>query len=76
MRNGRKPVQWDRNPRAQDMEHAIRCNEYADQPPITRRPVATGEDVPMFDVEPEDACIYVPVEGWPAKPRKNGVDHA
>ncbi len=84
MRTDRKPVEWQRNPRATDMEKTIKCDQYTSRPPIvTRRPVVTkrakmleAEEIPMFDVEPHDEN-FVPVDGWPDKPRKKGdVDHA
>lgn len=74
MQSDRKPKEWDRMPRADQMIRTIRCNEYAPQPPVIRRDKAVGEDQPMFDVEPADAKL-VPVEGWPDKPKPNEVDH-
>lgn len=77
LRTGRKPVQWDRNPRADEMVRLIRCNEYTDRPPVTRRAVADTEDQPMFDVTPYATDVgYIPVPGWPEKPKKDGVNHA
>lgn len=74
--NGRKPHQWDRT-RATDMAKSIRCNEFQPSPPTTIRPKAEAEDVPMFDVN-DQTLQYVPVEGWPDRPRTKGneVDHA
>lgn len=75
MRTGRKPQQWDRMPRADEMVRTIRCNAYQPLPPNTRRPKAAAEDVSMFDVEPQPKKL-VPVDGWPDKPKKDEVDHA
>src|ERR1700733_10075998 len=38
MRNGRKPVVWDRMPRADEMERTIKCNAYQDKPALTKKP--------------------------------------
>lgn len=73
LKSGRKPPQWDRT-RSTDMETSIKCNEYSAKPAVVRRGTAF-EDVPMFDVEPQDT-LYVPVDGWPDPPRKKGLDHA
>lgn len=75
MSTDRKPVQWDRNTRTDEMEKSIKCNSYAPKPPITSRDKAIAEDVAMFDVEPHEVHM-VPVEGWPERPTKDGVDHA
>lgn len=84
MRTNRKPVEWDRKPRATDMDRTIKCNEHTPKPPIKRRPgfgmkVAGGGplDVPLFDVTPYKTDVgFVPVEGWPNKPGAEGTDHA
>lgn len=76
MRSGRKPVQWDRKPRATDMDRTITCNEYTSKPPMARRAKAVDEDVPLFDVTPYKVDVgFVPVEGWPEREPKDGVDH-
>jgi hypothetical protein len=77
LRTDRKPPEWTRNPRAQLMQDSIKCAEFATRPPLVKRKGAQQfEDVPMFDVEPVDIG-YVPVEGWPEKPRKDkGGEHA
>lgn len=50
LRTGRKPVEWERNPRKNAlMQDSIKCNEETRSPPtLTKRVV--NEDVPMFDV--------------------------
>lgn len=80
--SGRKPPQWDRMPRADEMERSIRCNSFQDKPADVRRTPHqrqrdTTDDEPLFDVTPYATNIgLVPVEGWPDKPQKDGVDHA
>jgi hypothetical protein len=74
LRTGRKPVLWDRNPRADEMERQIRCNAYQGRPAVAKKVAAPVEDVPMFDVEPAQAR-YVPVPGLPDG-RPGEVDHA
>lgn len=79
IRTGRKPVEWDRMPRADQMERTIRCNSYLDAPPVNRRRATIdSEDVPLFDETPFKADVgFVPVDGWPERPRKKfGTDHA
>lgn len=77
IRTNRKPVQWDRKPRATDMDRTIKCNEHASKPPITKRPSVKTEDVPLFDVTPYKTDVgFVPVEGWPDRPGAEGTDHA
>jgi hypothetical protein len=78
LRTDRKPVEWTRNPRAQLMQDSIKCGEFATRPPLVKRKGEQQfEDVPMFDVEPVVDINYVPVEGWPEKPRKDrGGEHA
>lgn len=77
MREDRKPPSWDRMPRATEMEHTIKCNAYTSQPPLARRLTSTQDDnVPLFDVTPYATNIgLVPVEGWPEREPKDGVDH-
>lgn len=76
MRTGHKPVEWDRKPRATDMDRTITCNSYMDEPPIIRRAKAVAEDVPLFEVTPYAIDVgFVPVDGWPERPPKDGVDH-
>lgn len=81
LRSGRKPVEWDRMPRADEMVKTIRCNTYTDKPPVTRRPVADVSSQvtdPLFDVTPYAAQHpgYKPVKGnWPEKPAKDEVEH-
>jgi hypothetical protein len=73
----RKPVEWDRMPRAQEMDHTIKCNSYQDKPPIVRRGTTETGDVPMFDLTPEQAAAHLhKIEGWPEKPTPDGTDHA
>ena len=77
MKSDRKPVEWDRKPRATDMDRTITCNEYTSKPPIVRRATSVQDDVPLFDVTPYNTEVgLIPVEGWPDKPKKDGVDHA
>lgn len=79
-RTDRKPVEWDRMPRADEMVKTIRCNSYTDQPPVTRRGTSsqvTDVTEPLFDVTPYAAQHpgYKPVPGWPEKPTKDEVEH-
>lgn len=77
MRTDRKPPSWDRKPRATDMDRTITCNEHMSKPPIIKRAKAVVEDVPMFDETPYKVDVgFVPVDGWPDRPKKDGVDHA
>jgi len=73
----RKPREWNRNPRAQLMKDAYRCNAFDTRPPrIDQHGAPAYDDVPMFDVEPQDIS-YVPVAEWPDQPRKKEEgDHA
>jgi hypothetical protein len=49
IRTGRKPKEWDRNPRKNAlMQDSIKCTMECRVLPITKRVV--NEDVPMFDV--------------------------
>jgi hypothetical protein len=76
--SGRKPPEWSRNTRADEMVKTIRCNAYQDQPPVNRRGVSDQVTEPLFDVTPYAAEHpgYLPVDGdWPEKPTKNEVDH-
>lgn len=76
-RTGRKPAEWQRNPRAQEMADQVKCNEFRTIPPKPTK-VVDFEDVPMFDVEPAVGHL-VPVEGWPDyrnKKRDKGAEHA
>jgi hypothetical protein len=76
MKEDRKPPQWDRNTRTDEVWRMIKCNSYTPKPPINRRERAIAEDVPLFDVTPYAVDIgFVPVEGWPDRPKKDGVDH-
>lgn len=60
----RKPVEWDRNTRAQTMDAAYACRAFLAKPPVARRAKAPDETLPMFDTEPTDYHL-VPVDGWP-----------
>lgn len=54
LQSGRKPVEWDRNPRKGVlMQDSIKCNEETRLPPTTKA-AARFEDVPMFDVTPTE----------------------
>lgn len=76
MRTDRKPVEWDRKPRAADMDRTIKCNSHTPKPPIHRRE-KHFEDVPLFEVTPYKVDVgFVPVDGWIDRPKKDGVDHA
>lgn len=75
MRTDRKPVEWDRNTRTDEIWRSIKCNAYTSKPPVNRRQPKQFEDVPLFDIEPHEVHL-VPVEGWPDKPTKKGTDHA
>jgi hypothetical protein len=77
LREDRKPPQWDRMPRADEMERTIKCNAHQPEPPVIRRGKAETADVPMFNIdEPDEPVRYVAVDGWPDKPTKDGVNHA
>lgn len=71
----RKPVEWQRMPRAKEMAGTMKCNAETRRAPVKSKADKMFEDVPMFDVEPIEDVPYVPVEGWPDKPTKRGVDH-
>lgn len=75
--SGRKPPQWERRPRETLMAKTIKCNEFARKPPRAVR-AKLFEDVPMFDVPTDTDANYVPVEGWPERPRRASKegDHA
>ena len=75
MRTDRKPVAWDRNTRSEEMERSIKCNEYHSRPTIANIRRMAYEDVPLFDVDETQQVSLIPVEGWPEKPTKDGVDH-
>lgn len=78
MREDRKPPQWDRMPRADEMEKSIKCNEYTSRPPRNIRVFNKDyEEIAMFDLDdlPQDIS-FVPVDNWPDRPTKDGVDHA
>jgi hypothetical protein len=76
MRTDRKPVEWDRKPRATDMDRTITCNSHTSEPPIIKRAKAVVEDVPLFDETPYKIDVgFVPVEGWPERESGQGVDH-
>jgi hypothetical protein len=50
--SGRKPVEWDRNPRKNAlMQETIKCNKFTTQPPRAGVKRVVNEDVPMFDVQ-------------------------
>jgi hypothetical protein len=75
----RKPVKWDRNTRARDMQSAYKCREFMRQPASTQRVKVNEFDTDqdsLFEVAPVDYS-FVPVDGWPDRPRKGGEgDHA
>lgn len=73
----RKPVEWDRNPRATTIAQQYKCNEQAAEPPRIKRQDKQFEDVPLFDVTPYATEVgLVPVEGWPERPgKRKEVDH-
>lgn len=74
----RKPVEWDRNPRANTIAGQYKCNEFATEPPRIKRQDKQFEDVPLFDVTPYagEHPGFVPVDGWPDRPSTGkGVDH-
>ena len=77
--SGRKPVQWDRNTRAKDMKSAYKCREFMRQPASTARAKVNEFDTnqdSLFEPTPTEYS-FVPVEGWPDRPRKGGDgDHA
>lgn len=76
LRTDRKPVEWDRNTRTDEVWRTIKCNSHTPKPPIHRRE-KHFDDVPMFDETPYKVDVgFVPVEGWPDRPKKDGVDHA
>jgi hypothetical protein len=79
LESGRKPVKWDRNQRARDMAHAYTCREFKSRPDSTARKRVNEFDIPqdsLFEI-PEHEVEFVPVAGWPDRPRKdNGGDHA
>ncbi len=74
MRTGRKPPEWDRMPRADEMVKTIRCNAYTPRPPRTGRAQSQEVTEALFDVTPA-AVGYVPVDGWPQRPGPDGVSH-
>jgi hypothetical protein len=52
LRSGRKPVEWQRNPRKNVlMQDSIKCDAQTRTPPTVKQP-KTFEDIPMFDVTP------------------------
>jgi hypothetical protein len=76
LKTQRKPREWDRPHRPARMQDAYKCNEFQAQPQRYTRQPQQFEDVEMFKVEPQDTS-FVPVEGWPDKPKKGkDVDHA
>lgn len=82
MRTGRKPVAWDRMPRADEMERTIRCNAYADKPPRSRAgtgAISMDDFEPLFAVDDQHhhGNVYVPIDGWPNRGGgTDEVDHA
>lgn len=74
----RKPPQWDRQPRADEMHRTIRCNSYEAKPPVARRrdAAASPDEAGLFDIDEHEVHL-VPVEGWPDyRAGKDGIDHA
>lgn len=75
IRTDRKPVEWQRNPRANTIAGMYKCDEFSTEPPRVKRQEQQFEDVPMFEVESVDVG-FVPVEGWPERPgTAKEVDH-
>lgn len=75
--SGRKPPEWDRMPRADEMTRTIKCNAYQARPPRNVRVFNKDyEEITMFDVDdmPQDIS-FVQVDGWPERPTSGGVDH-
>lgn len=75
MKTDRKPPEWDRNTRTDEMQRSIKCNSYQSRPMRIVKAEQQFEDVPMFDLEPADWRL-IPVENWPDRPGPDGVDHA
>lgn len=76
LHTNRKAPEWDRNNRTDELWRTIKCNSYTSKPPIIKRAKAVTEDVPLFDETPYKVDVgFVPVEGWPDRPQKDGVDH-
>jgi hypothetical protein len=73
---GRKPVEWKRNPRKNVlMQDTIKCEAECRTLPRQTKRVDMEQDCGLFDIEPHKAGL-VPVDGWPDRPTKDGVDHA
>jgi hypothetical protein len=71
------PKEWQKMPRTEEMTRSIKCTAHEDNPPRTRRRVAENQDVPLFDETPYKTDVgFVPVDGWPERPKRNEVDHA
>jgi len=75
----RKPVKWDRT-RSKDMATSIKCNARTTRPASVARSKVNEFEVPQEslweDSELDHAEHFVPVPGWPERPRSKGVDHA
>lgn len=51
LRSGRKPVEWERNPRKNVlMQDSIKCNSETRSPPTTAKRVVPDETGSLFDV--------------------------
>jgi hypothetical protein len=76
LRRQYKPPQWQRKSRPKTIAEIYKCDEFGTQPPRIKRAEKRFEDVPMFEMG-EHETHFVPVEGWPDKPRKDKTgDHA
>jgi hypothetical protein len=75
MSTGKKPIEWERNTRTDEMQRSIKCNAYQDRPMRIVKAEQQCETEPMFELEPAEFRL-IPVEGWPDRPGKDGVDHA
>jgi hypothetical protein len=75
---GRKtlPKEWEAT-RSDEMERSIKCNEYTPRPPRNIRVFSKDyEEIAMFDVDEIPSDIkFVPVDGWPDRPKKDEVEH-
>lgn len=78
LESGRKPVKWDRNTRAREMQRAYKCREFKARPDSTQRrrvnEFETDQDS-LFDPKPVP-YRFVPVDGWPDRPTSSQGDHA
>lgn len=76
LNSDRKPVEWTRNQRASRMQDAYKCKAFQARPNRTGQKTQHFVDVPLFDVTPYAVEVgYVPVEGWPERPKGKEVEH-